>query len=338
MKHKLRCIQSPNNKMKNPFANLNVLIVGDVMLDRYLTGAIERISPEAPVPVVRYTGETLRLGGAANVALNVAALGARPFLCSVVGKDTYGADFTDLMRAENLSLLGICASDKRQTTVKSRVLAGRQQVLRIDREDIFALKKKEERRLLKKIDKILEQEKIGLIILQDYNKGVLTKKMIKEIIRRAVQKNIPTAADPKKKNFWAYKNVTLFKPNLAEIRAALSFPVLPEIDSLQRAARAVRKKLGNDFTLITLSEQGVFVDDGEGQKKIPARVRAVTDVCGAGDTVISVAGCAIAVGMKAEEAAVLANLAGGQVCEQPGVVPVNLAQLQKEYKEMSALS
>lgn len=319
--------------MKNPFRNLKVLIIGDVMLDRYVTGTIERISPEAPVPVVRYESETLRLGGAANVALNVAALGAKPILCSVVGRDSFGKKFCESMEVAGLSSDGIHISKKRQTTVKTRILAGQQQVIRIDREDTFALRKKEEQKILEKVNSILEKEKIGLVIFQDYNKGVLTKKVIKNVIRQAQKRNILTAADPKKKNFWTYKKISLFKPNLAEIRAMLPFVVGTDAKSLQKAGRFIRKKLGNMHTFITLSEHGIFTDDGKEQEIIPTRPRAVRDVCGAGDTVISVAACALAIGKSAQEAARLANIAGGQVCEKAGVVPVDFAQLQREYSE-----
>lgn len=304
------------------------------MIDRYLTGKIERISPEAPVPVVHLEEEEIRLGGAANVALNVAALGAKPYLCSVIGADNNGKNFLSLLPIHGLVTQGIIISDKRQTTTKTRVLAGSQHVLRVDREDIFDLDKTEEKKILEKLKKILSEIKIDVILFQDYNKGVLTKSLIKKLISIANKKNIPTAVDPKKKNFWAYKNVSLFKPNLKEIRDSLSMDIQITEDSLNMVGLEIQKNLKNLSSLITLSEKGLFFKDKKSSKIIPTRPRKIRDVCGAGDTVIAVAACGLGLDLGMEDISVLANLAGGQVCEKVGVHPLNKQQLEKEYSDL----
>ncbi len=238
------------------FNELNVLIVGDVMIDRYLSGHVDRISPEAPVPIVLQKSRENRLGGAANVALNVAAMGAKVFLCSIVGEDENAGIFLKLLPSGNLPQNGIVKSRSRRTTVKTRVMAGSQQLLRVDQEDSFDLTKEEEDQLLKKIEDILDSVKIDVIIFQDYNKGVLTVRTIETIIQQAKERSIPTAVDPKFKNFWAYKGVTMFKPNLREIRNQCNFEIETTMDSLDNAAGFIRERLNNEMSLITLSEKG----------------------------------------------------------------------------------
>ncbi len=316
------------------FDNLKVLIIGDVMIDRYLTGKIERISPEAPVPVVHLEEEEIRLGGAANVALNVAALGATPYLCTVIGADDNGKNFLSLLPLNDLMGDGIILSDERQTTTKTRVLAGSQHVLRVDREDTFDLKEIEEKEILEKVKEITSETKIDVILFQDYNKGVLTKSLIKKLITLAKKNGIPTAVDPKKKNFWAYKNVNLFKPNLKEIRESLSMDIEVTEESLKAVGSQIHKKLKNNSSLITLSERGLFYNDKKGAKIIPTRPRHIRDVCGAGDTVIAVAACGLGLGLEMNEIAILSNLAGGQVCEKVGVHPLDKLQLGKEYEDL----
>lgn len=315
------------------FNNLNILIIGDVMIDRYLTGVINRISPEAPVPVVHIQSEENRLGGAANVALNIKALGANPILLSLIGNDDNGTIFKNLLPQNDLTNEGIITSSHRQTTTKTRVLAGHQHVLRADREDTFDLNDDEFKTLEKRFISIIEKNKIDVILLQDYNKGVLTEIFIKRIIELAEKKGIPTAVDPKKKNFWVYKNVTLFKPNLKEIREGLSWNITPQLADLQKAGKEIRARMKNTYSLITLSEHGVYYDQANEQAIIPTHPRQIRDVCGAGDTVISVAACGLGLGLSLNEIAKLSNLAGGQVCEKVGVVPVIKVQLLEEYKK-----
>ncbi|HMN90143.1 MAG TPA: PfkB family carbohydrate kinase [Saprospiraceae bacterium] len=315
------------------FGQLNVLIIGDVMIDRYLSGSVERISPEAPVPVVHLQQQENRLGGAANVALNLRALGANAYLCGVIGDDADGDIFQALMPEAGLSVKGILRSSERPTTVKSRILAGSQQLLRVDHEMTADLSAQESVQYLQIVRNLLDERTIHVILLQDYNKGVLSLEIIRAIMLEALRRDIPTAVDPKFHNFWAYKRVTLFKPNLKEIRSQLPTPVLPERTSLCQAAEAIRKKIGNEYTLITLSDKGLFIEKNGDDWLESTRPRQIADVSGAGDTVISVAALGLAIGLSLREMAALANLAGGQVCERLGVVPVNKTQLQQEYDD-----
>jgi rfaE bifunctional protein kinase chain/domain len=313
------------------FNKLTVLVVGDVMIDRYLSGKVDRISPEAPVPVVHLQQEDNRLGGAANVALNLSAMGAYPILCSVVGQDNNGKLFREKLAEQGLTSRGMIQSVKRKTTVKTRVLAANQQLIRVDQEDTHDLDADEEKKLLRRIREILDNREIDLIIFQDYNKGVLSHSVIRELILESVKRDILTAVDPKKKNFWAYRHVSLFKPNLKEIRESLPFPIRADVADLKKASAYIRQKLGNTLTLITLSEKGLFMDSGDRQWLEGTRERAIADVCGAGDTVICVASLALAAGMDMETISRLANMAGGQVCERVGVVPVDRKELEKEF-------
>lgn len=310
-----------------------VLIIGDVMLDRYLTGMVSRISPEAPVPVVLHHSTEDRLGGAANVALNVRALGAIPLLCSVVGDDADGALFRQILPENDMTVEGILPLPGRRTTVKTRILGNNQQMLRIDQEDTHDLAEEEAAVFLKTVLRILGERPVRVVIFQDYNKGVLTPHVIQTVIAESRKRGILTAVDPKKTNFFAYRGVDLFKPNLKEIRDSAPFAVLPEPASLQQASDFLRDRLQNRLTMITLSEKGLFLDAGTGGKIFPTVPRNVADVSGAGDTVISVAALGLAAGLDLEMIATLSNLAGGQVCEFPGVVPVRRDILATELKQ-----
>lgn len=315
------------------FSDLSILVVGDVMIDRYLSGRVDRISPEAPVPVVHLGAEENRLGGAANVILNVQSLGAEALLSSVVGQDNNGEHFARLLAAEELSQAGIYRSAERQTTVKTRVIAQNQQLLRADREDTHYLTDREAEMLLSLLKELIMAKRPDLILFQDYNKGVLSKDFIDAVLLLAQQYAIPTAVDPKKENFWAYQKVDLFKPNLREIQQQLDYRVSPILTDLDRADAHIRMQLGNRYTMITLASHGVYVSDGEQSAIYPTQARQIADVSGAGDTVIAVAACGLAMGLPLTELAILANLAGGQVIEKPGVVPVDLDQLRDEYAE-----
>lgn len=314
------------------FDNLRVLIVGDIMLDRYLTGRVSRISPEAPVPVVEWGGEEDRLGGAANVALNVKSLGAIPYLCGVVGQDAEGFRLMDLLSGAGLSSDGIIFSDERITTVKTRVIAGHQHLLRVDKENTANLSHSEQAALLDRVMQLMEACEFQVLIFQDYDKGVLTKNVIAELTIEAKKRGILTAADPKFRNFWSYAGIDLFKPNLKEVQDALRQKFEPEGHRLRVASETIREKLGNHLTLITLSEKGVYLDNEHSWQLFPTHPRNVADVCGAGDTVISIAALALASGLGMEGIATLANLAGGQVVEKVGVVPVDKEQLKVELE------
>lgn len=317
------------------FSKLNVAIVGDVMIDRYWNGRVSRISPEAPVPVVEWRNTEDRLGGAANVALNIKALGATPYLFAGIGKDADGAELLKLMNKNDLSTKGLVSFAKRRTTVKTRIVAGSQQLLRLDCETATDLDEQESKDFLQNFYDFIEYRDIHVILFQDYNKGVLTKPIIREIMLEALRRDIPTAVDPKYNNFFEYKRATLFKPNLKEIRAAVPFAVQPTLESLAHASEYLRRQMNNRYTMITLSELGVFLDFGaatEGGEIVPTEARHVADVSGAGDTVISVAALGLGAGLPLRTMAVLANLAGGQVCEKLGVVPVEAERLKKDFQ------
>lgn len=314
------------------FEQLRVLIVGDIMIDRYIHGAVSRISPEAPVPVVQLQQIEDRVGGAANVALNIKAMGATPYLCSVAGSDANGAALMALMAGYGLPSEGIVKSNTRTTTVKTRIIAQHQHLLRLDEEDTHDLSAQETELLIGAVNKLLDSIDIHVIIFQDYNKGVLTANVIQSIMDEAGRRGIPTTVDPKNKNFWAYHQATLFKPNLKEIQQQVSFAVGAEADSLQRAAHYIREKLDNRYTLITLSDKGLFIENDGRYLLAPTHPRDIADVCGAGDTVISIASLAVALSLSIEDTALLANLAGGQVCEHVGVAPVDKEQLLQEFE------
>ena len=320
------------NEIMERFSRLQVLVVGDVMIDRYVSGKVDRISPEAPVPVVHFQSEENRLGGAGNVALNMLSLGAHPVLCSVIGNDAEGEQLLNLLPLQNLETAGLVRSESRPTTLKTRVMAQHQHLVRIDREYDGDLSEKETTRFLDHIRKLFREREIHLIVFQDYNKGVLTEEVIREVLREAGERRVPTAVDPKRKNFWAYRGVNLFKPNLKEVRDSLPFGIGTEAASLQKAALYIREQLENEITLITLSDKGLYIEKNGQHQLVGTHPRVIADVCGAGDTVISVASLGIAAGLGMEAIAQLANMAGGQVCEKVGVVPVDRVELFAEYQ------
>lgn len=318
------------NLFKN-FNNLNVLIIGDVMIDSYFYGEVNRISPEAPVPIVSVNKKDNRLGGAANVALNIKALGANPILCSVIGTDSASEKFNELLNQENLSAEGIINSNERITTVKTRIIGNNHQVLRVDSEDEAPLSSSENTKLTTAITSLIDTKKIDIVIFQDYDKGVITKVLIEEIIALCNTKNIPTAVDPKKKNFTNYKEATLFKPNLKELKEGLNIEIDPANSTeVEAAIDQLNSNQHNHINFITLSEYGVLIKNGTDKKQISAHVRSIADVSGAGDTVISVASLCLALNQPIQIIAEIANLSGGLVCESVGVVPIDKDQLLSE--------
>jgi rfaE bifunctional protein kinase chain/domain len=323
------------NHIFNSFNKLNVLIIGDVMVDAYMWGSVNRISPEAPVPIVSITKKENRLGGAANVALNVQAMGAKPILCAVVGDDDGSKLFSSLLKKQKLSEQGIIKSKTRITTVKTRIISSNHQMLRVDEEIENSLNANETKALTEQIKKIIANEKINVIIFEDYDKGCITPELIKNIVAIAKQKNIPVAVDPKKKNFTAYSGVTLFKPNLKELKEGLKLDVDPgNVKEFEKIATDFIKKQHIDTLLITLSEKGIYTHSAKNKMLIPAHVRNISDVSGAGDTVISVAALCLALNLAPELTATLANLAGGLVCEKVGVVPIDKKILLEEAKRL----
>jgi len=319
------------SRLFSGFDHINALIIGDVMVDAYLWGSVDRISPEAPVPIVSVETRENRMGGAANVGLNVSALGANAILCSVIGNDQKGNEFLELLKEGNMSVDGIIQSDDRITTTKFRVIGNNTQMLRVDEEQTSDLNKADHRQLENRIRQLLENSKIDVVIFQDYDKGVITPALIDSVISMAKTKKIPVAVDPKKKNFLHYKNATLFKPNLKEIKEGLNIQ-LDEISfkNIEEVVNELANILGAEIILNTLSEHGVFIKYNNSRMLLPAHVRHIADVSGAGDTVISVAALCLAMGIEPTEMAAIANLAGGLVCEEVGVVPVNKTKLMDE--------
>lgn len=316
------------------FSSLKALIVGDVMLDAYLWGNVERISPEAPVPIVQVYKRANRLGGAANVALNIKALGAEPIICSVIGDDNQSQAFFNLLDEANISNEGLIKSKKRITTTKFRVIGNSAQMLRVDEETLTNLLAEEETLLIDRIKKIIHSTKIDVLIFQDYDKGVISKSVINKIIK-LVNGKIPIAVDPKHKNFFFYKNVDLFKPNLKELQEATHSQFdKKDIQSLEFEVQKLQTQLNVKQLFTTLSEQGVYISEQENNifnsAFVPAHLRSIADVSGAGDTVISVAALCLALKQDKKTLAEISNLAGGLVCEELGVIPINKEKLLKE--------
>jgi len=313
------------------FNNLNVLIIGDVMIDSYLWGKVNRISPEAPVPIVAVEKKERRLGGAANVALNIQALGANPILCSVIGVDYDGQNFMDLLKTQKLSQKGILKIRDRITTVKTRIMGNNTQLLRVDEEVEEDISASETQQLLMLISYIINHEKIDVIIFEDYNKGLITPKLISKVVELSKSKGIPTCVDPKKRNFNSYKGVSLFKPNLKELRDGIKMDISGDnVNELQRAVSSFRVKQKMETVLVTLAEKGVVTNSRKVKEHLSAHIRSIADVSGAGDTVISVAAVCRALNCNDILTAAVSNLSGGLVCEQIGVVPVNKEQLLEE--------
>ncbi|MCA6435005.1 MAG: bifunctional heptose 7-phosphate kinase/heptose 1-phosphate adenyltransferase [Bacteroidota bacterium] len=313
------------------FNNLNVLIIGDVMIDSYLWGKVNRISPEAPVPIVTVAKKERRLGGAANVALNIQALGGNPILCSAIGVDNEGQNFLDLLKQQKLSQKGILKCRDRITTVKTRVIGNNHQLVRIDEEVEEEITNAETQQLLTLISYIINHDKIDVIIFEDYNKGLITTKIINKVVELAKSKFIPTCVDPKKRNFNAYKGVSLFKPNLKELSEGLKTDLsLEEIKDIQRAVSSFRVKQKAETILVTLAERGVIINSRKQKEHVKAHIRSIADVSGAGDTVISVAALCRALECNDYFTAALSNLAGGLVCEEVGVAPIDKSKLLNE--------
>ncbi|MEN9394495.1 MAG: hypothetical protein RL362_716 [Bacteroidota bacterium] len=315
------------------FAQQRLLVVGDVMIDAYCWGKVERISPEAPVPVVAVEKWDHRLGGAANVALNGVALHAEVAVCAVVGNDKEGSRCIDLFKENRIHVEGVVRSDERPTTIKTRVIAGGHHIVRIDEEVTRGLNPAEEQNLLSAIEQNIETFKPTVIVLEDYNKGVLTPNVIRQVIQWANEKGIPTTVDPKKDHFFEYQKCTLFKPNLKEMREGLKREIVASSkESLQDAVAELESKMNNAMTLLTLSEFGICMHSQDGYFHQGAHPRKVVDVSGAGDSVITVASLSLAAGADQASIATLSNLAGGLVCEKVGVVPITSEMLLSELK------
>lgn len=317
------------------FNNFNILIIGDVMIDTYFWGKVDRISPEAPVPIISRTNIEHRLGGAANVARNIKSLGANPILCSVVGNDDKADILLEVMKKRGLSTDGIIKHDSRITTVKTRVISNNQHLLRIDEEIQNNISESLENQLITSIHKLLSENNVNAIIFQDYDKGVITPAVIERIVEVAKIKNIPTLVDPKKRNFLNFKGVTLFKPNFKELIEGLKLEIKKsDISGIHEASRTLQKEMGVKIVMTTLSELGVYISDNGSYHQIPAVIRDIADVSGAGDTVISTASLCLAASLSPKQIAWFSNISGGLVCEKVGVVPIDKELLIAECIEL----
>jgi len=297
---------------------VRVLVVGDLMLDRYISGSVDRVSPEAPVPVVRVQGESWAVGGAANVAANVLALGAACRVVGCTGEDEAGRILLEALSASGGEVAGVVMDSSRPTTLKTRVLARSQQVVRFDLEDDRDVDPGVEERLLDAALGGLGQ--VDVLILEDYNKGVLVPGLIRGTLEEAGRRGLPSIVDPKRRRFFDFGGVTVFKPNAKELEEALGEPIFPGDPSWMEG---VRSRLGCDALLLTLGERGMTLRSGRGDHVlVPAVARSVYDVSGAGDTVTAVVACALAAGASFAEAAILANHAAAVEVGKAGVATV----------------
>ncbi|HHG84062.1 MAG TPA: D-glycero-beta-D-manno-heptose-7-phosphate kinase [Bacteroidetes bacterium] len=319
--------------LKKAPAKLNILVVGDLMLDRYLWGDVSRISPEAPVPIVDVTRQENRPGGAANVALNIAAMGAKVALCGMIGQDDHGELLNSKLQKHGFATSLVMVDPDRPTTSKTRIIGHHQQMLRVDNEVRTPLSSTQQASLLPKI-----KEQIGefdAIIFEDYDKGVLSPDFIQEIVNLAARQSIPTIVDPKYRNFLHYSGTTLFKPNLKELNEAFGLRLnKDDLEGIVSVTWKLREQMPHANTLITLSENGILaIGEGMNHTHIPAHYRRIADVSGAGDTVVALMGIALALKIPLPIAAAIANLAGGLVCEEVGVVPINATRLLEEMSK-----
>jgi rfaE bifunctional protein kinase chain/domain len=325
------------DKLFSAFSSTKVAIVGDLMLDTYWWGNVERISPEAPVPVVVLDQKELRMGGAGNVALNTASLGASTVVFSVIGNDEDGRSLINLLQRHSIDCSHVVVSNDRITTNKTRVISRNQHMLRLDAEMTKDINNAEQDLLVKKFTGFIIAEKPAVVIFEDYNKGVLTEQGIKEMMQICLENNIITTVDPKRKNFFSFKGATIFKPNLKEVKDGLNV-LLDDVNEafLNDIHQQLKNILQHSISLITLSEKGVFYKNDHTSKIIPTHVRSIADVSGAGDTVIAVASLVYAATKDIDFAAAMANIAGGLVCEEVGTVAINKQKLFNECCDLLA--
>ena len=310
------------NEIKENLKGKNIAVIGDMMLDSYFWGGVSRISPEAPVPILEVDEEFYRFGGAANVANNILTMGGMPFPIGVIGNDNEGNIFNSLLKQSQMSAEGIFIDQDRPTTSKTRVIADNQHIVRVDREKRHEINKDVQNKIFNYLKANIQE--LDGIILQDYNKGVLTKELIKSVTELANENKVITAVDPKFDNFFEYKNVTLFKPNRKETGDALGFK-LKSIDDLNSYGFKLLDQLNAEYLLITMGAEGVVLfERGKKETKMPTKARKVRDVSGAGDTVIATITMAMSAGASIYEAAYLSNYAGGIVCGEVGIVPIEL--------------
>ena len=322
------------NKVFDKFKDINIIVLGDVMIDSYTIGKINRQSPEAPVSVVNVIEEKTKLGGAANVALNLKALGAKPILCSVIGDDYYGNELIQLMKTHKMTVEGLILDLKRKTTVKKRIIVDKKHVVRIDDEISSKINDKNQIKLSKIISKFSKNSEI--LIFQDYDKGVLDKNFIQKIIKENT--NLFISVDPKKRNFNFYKNTDLFKPNLSEITNGMNLKKnrINSIESLKKLGENFIKKNNIKTIILTLSERGLIIINKKEKMHFKVASKKILDVSGAGDTVISIASLLLYLNLPIKFIGKICNLSGGIVCSKSGVSILKAKEI-KQKAESSKL-
>jgi rfaE bifunctional protein kinase chain/domain len=321
------------DKLFADFSSIKIGVIGDVMLDTYWWGHVDRISPEAPVPIVALDKKDYRIGGAGNVALNLVSLGATATVLSVIGNDDDGEILSKLLRQNKIEDGYLTRSSSRITTNKARIISRNQQMMRLDAEITNDLSHADEDALLHNVLHFIDKEKPAVIIFEDYNKGVLTERVIQEVIAICRKKNVITTVDPKRKNFFAFKGVDIFKPNLKEVKDGLNLLISDiSLPTLQSIHTQLHDLLKHRISFITLSEHGVYYQENNTARIIPSHLRNIADVSGAGDTVIAVASLLYTASGNMDLAAEVANIAGGLVCEEVGTAAVNKDRLLQECK------
>jgi rfaE bifunctional protein kinase chain/domain len=322
-------------KLFQDFSKIKVAVIGDVMLDTYWWGKVDRISPEAPVPVVAVSKKEQRIGGAGNVALNLVSLGANVNIIAVVGKDDDGEQLVKLLQDSKISTKYTVQSSDRITTNKIRIISRNQHMMRLDAEMQHDISASDGDKLLYAFEQYIAAESPQVVVLEDYNKGVLTQNVIAKIIELCKHHNIITTVDPKRKNFFAYKGVDIFKPNLKEVIEGLNLITdTVNLSLLKDIHLQLKEKLQHQISFITLSEKGVFYNDDNKSNLIPTHIRSIADVSGAGDTVIAVASLVYAATKDIKLMAEMANIAGGLVCEEVGTVAINKNALMNECEKL----
>tara|TARA_A100001037_G_C15152737_1_gene640607 strand:- start:6551 stop:7519 length:969 start_codon:yes stop_codon:yes gene_type:complete len=304
----------------NQFKEKHILVIGDVMLDKYIWGSVDRISPEAPVPVVNVNKSNHHPGGAANVARNIYGLGGNVTLIGVIGDDRSGELLQSILADDSGINCQLITDKDRETTIKTRIIAHGQQVVRLDRENSSPLSDITFEKLQATISHQIDQ--VDGIILQDYNKGIFNKQMITWIMELCKDRSVPVFVDPKKSNFTSYSGARLFKPNFLEFLSNLN-----GLTDLNLSGEEFRSKNGYEMLIVTQGEKGMTLFTEKGQFKIETKARDVHDVSGAGDTVIATFTLCDICGYSPDKSALMANLAAGRVCEEAGVVPIDANSL-----------
>jgi rfaE bifunctional protein kinase chain/domain len=318
-------------KLFESFSTLKVGVIGDVMLDTYMWGRVDRISPEAPVPVVQLEEKEYRIGGAGNVALNCQSLGSQVFILSLTGDDNEGLLLEELFNENLIDTSYLLKSVSRVTTTKTRIISRNQQMIRLDNEVISDLDSNSEELLLQQVRSFIQTHDPDVMIFEDYNKGILTERVIHEVITICKEAGVITAVDPKRKNFFAYHHADIFKPNLGEVKQGLNL-LIDEVNNslLSKIHLELKNVLEHNVSFITLSDKGVFYQKDGLAKIIPSHLRNIADVSGAGDTVIAVAALVYTATQNVHLMAEVANIAGGLVCEEVGTVAIDKSRLQRE--------